>query len=376
MLKKFLTKILAVGAAAVFLCTGMAGCGRSANFSKTLLTVNGEALDLGAMNYLLRYQQATIARLYSMYYYNPDHVFDQVVDQETGETYGVSLRGQVLEAAESLMLAAQKAGELGISLTEEEEKKCDEVAAAFFKSNDKKVTNQIGADEGDLKRILRMTTLQGKVMEKVGGEADTEFTDEEVNQTSLSYVSLSLTAEDATDEDGNKMDAESIAAENEQKRLDMESVLASVKEQDVDGETPFQKMEFSVDSELFPYDTNYRTAADESETGVSQTVMDAVKGLEDHTLVDRVIESEDGDRLYVVRLNKAFDEDATEQYRERKIKEAKEEYYKDKVTEWKEAAEITVDEKLWETMEVTDSKKYTVSEASSAEESSSEESNG
>ena len=75
-------------------------------------------------------------------------------------------------------------------------------------------------------------------------------------------------------------------------------------------------------------------------------------------MAPELIETDTG--YYVVRLNKKLDEEATKSKRESLESERKTKYYTETTEKWLEDAEIKADNKVLETLKITDTHKFTI----------------
>lgn len=81
---------------------------------------------------------------------------------------------------------------------------------------------------------------------------------------------------------------------------------------------------------------------------------------------------EDGS-YYVVRLEKAFDEEATEDEKESIVSQRKQDMYDDTVDGWKKDADIQEDKKVLKTLKVTSNLKFTFKQEEEPEEEAAED---
>ena len=91
-----------------------------------------------------------------------------------------------------------------------------------------------------------------------------------------------------------------------------------------------------------------------------------VKYLADGEVAGELVE-EDGS-YYVVRLEKAFDEEATEDEKESIVSQRKQDMYDDTVDGWKKDADIQEDKKVLKTLKVTSNLKFTFKQEEPEEE--------
>ena len=69
--------------------------------------------------------------------------------------------------------------------------------------------------------------------------------------------------------------------------------------------------------------------------------------------------NQDGDSYYVVRLDSAFDQEATENQKDSIISERKQELYDDTVEEWSDKADSSEDKKALKKLKVKGNHKFT-----------------
>ena len=101
-----------------------------------------------------------------------------------------------------------------------------------------------------------------------------------------------------------------------------------------------------------------------------RSVQDVVKDLADGEVAGELVE-EDG-AYYVVRLEKAFDEEATEEEKDSIIEERKQDMYDGIIEDWKEEADIQVDKKVIKTLKVTANRKFSLKQEEPKEEETEE----
>ena len=195
-------------------CGALAGCGNSAakiDGSQVLMTVNGEDVRLGVGSFYAKYEQASIYQIYSMYFGQTTGIFDSAHDHDGGqETYGDEMKESVISDLKKMMTIKQHADEYGVSLTDEQKKAIDEAAQAYIDGNDESVRAKIGADKEDVVTLMTLQTLQAAMMDPIVKDVDTEISDEEAQQTSLTYVKVDVQSEAESAESA----AESSAAES------------------------------------------------------------------------------------------------------------------------------------------------------------------
>ena len=78
-------------------------------------------------------------------------------------------------------------------------------------------------------------------------------------------------------------------------------------------------------------------------------------------MVSQVVEGETA--YYVVRLEQQFDEEATENEKELIISDREDTQYENLVQEWTDAAEMEVENSVWNKVKVTDTQPYELKQA-------------
>ena len=99
----------------------------------------------------------------------------------------------------------QHAEEYGISLTDEEKQQAKEAAQAFADKNGDDVMKKLHATVEDIQDALELYVIQTKIYDPIIADVDTEVSDEEAKQTSISYITVS-TAGTEKDDDGKTID--------------------------------------------------------------------------------------------------------------------------------------------------------------------------
>lgn len=113
------------------------------------------------------------------------------------------------------------------------------------------------------------------------------------------------------------------------------------------------KKEFKELAEEAAKDTSAATSTytfGEDDTYPDKAIQDATKGLEDGSLVDKVVQV--GNSFYVLYVEDAFDEEATAGKKEEIVNQRKDDAISKVYDDWtaKEGANFTVDEKAWTSM--------------------------
>ena len=387
---KLFRKIAAAGLSVLLAGSILAGCGSTADKAvidgtKTVVTVNDEAVPLGILSFYARYQQAQMYALYNAYFGATD-IFDMVVDESTGETYGESLKGYALTDIEEMVLLRQHAGEYGVSLTADEEAQIEKVAQAYIDENTEDVRTTVGASKADVAELLELQLIKSKMMEAVVRDVDTEVSDEEAQQSGVTYVQIIKTTEDdianETSDESSLADssvadssvaasvdvAAQVDAANAEKLRQAEELIAAIQATGDVANADMTKIANEINDSFYSQEGEFTTYNTE-DTVLDMAIVEAVAGLADGTLVDHVVEAKDGASWFVVRFDAAYDEEATQKIKDEKVTSRKQTAYDELVAGWKDAAKITVNEAVLATLIISDSNPVTLAQDPLADES-------
>ena len=405
MMNSVLKRAAALGLSALLASTALAGCGSEKESSSaidgtaTLMTVNDEKVPLGVAAFYARYQQAQLYQLYQMYFGSASSIFSQSYD-ESGTTYGDEMKEEMLTNLKTMMVIRQHAEDYDISISDSEEKAIEKAAQQYIDSNDEETRKKVGASKEDAVEAMELQTYQSKMMDPIVADVDTKVTDKEAQQTTLTYVSVAVpdslptdsyaadsVAASATESvsaaDVTLSGTESAAAESGASSglSGAESVESAAEEPDpalqayaeakaqkvldaAEKETDTANADLdavakSVDKDLAASNGQF-TTNDTSDTTLDSSLVKAVSGLSDGTLVDHVVKSSDGKSFYVVRLDKNFDKDATETKKQNIVVERKQNKFKEVTDGWVNEAKIKVDDDVWATFTISDEEPFTL----------------
>ena len=421
-MKAVFRKAAALGLVFAMSCTALAGCGSKGSKidgSKTLMTVNGEDVRLGVGSLYAKYQQASIYQIYSMYF-GTTSIFDN--EHDDGHTYGEEIKESVISDLEKMVTIKQHAEEYGVSLTDEETAAIETAAQAYMDGNDEETRGKIGAAKEDVVELMTLQTLQASMMDPIVKDVDTEISDEDAQQTSVSYIRIDVESEpeetesvEETVESGasgseaaeseaaqsaaesseaasaesaaGSEAAESEAAQSEAAPVEAtassveeaaaqieareygEAIISAIQEEADVAEADLDAIAKTID-ESYSVSTGSFTTNDPDDTYLDSVIVEAVKGLSDGELVDHPVMNADGTCYYVIRLDKNFDEEKTETKKSDILTERKQALYDETVNGWVDAADIKVNEDVWKLVGISDMDPVTLkaAEAESTEE--------
>ena len=397
MKKKYVKTMCGLLTAAVCL----SGCGNKAlDGSQTVLTVNGTEISLGTAMFNLRYQQSEMQSYYTamntMYGIDMGELWDRPATDssqadeasetseasaaseasessaaseasETSETtessgssetkknqtYGEQFKDTCMDSLTDMLLLQEHMEEFSVVFSEEDQKAVDQAAEAFVKANDEEVLRQNGITAANVAEYLKLYTIQQRMHDPMVADVDKEVSDEEAAQSKITYVRLTTSEED---EDSVK----------EEKKAHAEEILKALQAQPDVASADMDALSSPIDENAFT--TDYTYGADN--TYLAEAVRTAADTLNDGELYGSVIE--DDGAYYVVRMDAKLDRESTDQEKENIISEREDALYQEKLDAWHDAAEVTVNEKLWKRVKVTDSYLYTAKQAESAASEASE----
>ena len=302
----------------------LTGCsvGNSVDNSAEAANVDGVSIPLGEVNFYLRYQQTQM----SMYsgYFGEDFMNQDLTG--TGTTYGETVKDTVVQTLEEYYLVEEHAEDLGISLTDEDKAAAEEAADAFLAANDSKTLKAMSADKETVTHVLELMALQNKAYEDRAATIDTNVTDEEAAQKTITYVRSSTNG--TTDENGDTVDLtdEELAAKKE--------VLNQIRDEaGADGDLNAA----AENHDLSAVTTSYG-ADDEN---LNADIKTAAETLSDGEYAD-IIEGDNA--YYLVRMDSTFDREATDNHKQVILTQRERDAYTAWVDSLKENADITTND--------------------------------
>ena len=393
---------------ALVLCAGLAtslmtGCGKKDDDAAAVaVKVNDQTVDADVANFIVRYEQAkfesNMGGLFQAFGYTDYWLSDMY---GTGRPYYMDFKDAQVENIEEMLLASQNAEAAGVSLTDEQKSAIKEAASSFIAQNDPETLERMHATQETVEAALTLYAVQDLVEDVWGQDIDTEVSDEEAAQRRVSYTSFIAVApqeeEEAVTEGADEaqeaaseaaveaaseaaVEAESdaltgSAAETEDGESALENAEASSEEAATEGETEDPAMAEAralarsraeafladaagiADGEAFQA-AGQEVKGDDTSVQVSSytfgsqstypdaAIIEATEGLDDNTLVDHVVQV--GDSFYVLFVEDAFDEEATEEQRQTILSQRRTQAISDKYDGLKTDADIAADAEVFE----------------------------
>lgn len=359
-MKRKVVACLCAGCCIVGLLTG---CGSGFSADTTVLTVNDTNVSLDTMLSMLRYQQALeydsyveMAAMYSgqgmyvdtsqfweMDLPESDEEADTSSVPDSGmrqETYADNLVNWTATELASYEVIQPYLEDYGVSLSDEEVQKIEEVAKTFCENTDKSVLTENHITEASMTEYLTLYTQYVKFQEAFMNVAEVSVTDEESEMMTLSYISFSATDE-LSDEDVKKQAEDFLATVRD--REDASSVdVTSLITDEANASANTQSLPVNDTEDAYVFSTED---------------IKALSGLSDGEWYDGVLQDENG-AYYIVRMDVRQDADASAEYKESLIQERKQEAFDAQLSEWMTDA-VSYETGVLESIEVSDNVVYT-----------------
>lgn len=313
----------------------LAGCG-GVDKNKTVATLNDEPISLGIANFTARLLQA-----------NADDFYRQLFGEDvwsrdmygSGKTMAESFKEDAIKTVQDMYTLQLHMDDYNVSLSDDEKAAITEAAQAFISDNDKDALNALGATEDIVEEYLTLTTIQTKMREAIIADADTEVSDDDAKTSSYSYVTISKT--DSTSSSTESVDgtevAESTEEQEAQAKAEAEEFAAKAAE---DG------LEAAADSYGYTVSTG-TFRADGENSSIKEEVLNQLQMLKEGGISGAI---DTDNSYYVVRLDKEFDEDATEETRQSIIKDRQDTLYDDVLAGFEEKDTWKLKSKVWDTV--------------------------
>ena len=237
-MKTGLKRGLVLGMTFCLAASSLAGCGKKKNLDTTaaIATLDGEEIPAGLANFLLRYQQAGFEVYYGSFlkaYYGDVWNSDLT---GSGEAYGVEFKEEAMEELEKLLLAEKHMADYGVELTDEEKAAITDAAKEFIEENSEETLEVMSATQETVERFLTLYAIQAKVEVGMSADVDTEVSDEEAAQRTVSFVSFSQKTQEeeeaSTEADTEEKDTETVTEDITEELTEELTSEAAVTEED------------------------------------------------------------------------------------------------------------------------------------------------
>ena len=332
---RFGKKAAVVTAAGVLAAMSATGCSSSLNPDAVVATVGDEDISLGVANFYTRLTQGEYETYYaSMMGTTAEDMWTQEVDEQ-GTTMEEQLKDNIMQSLQNMYLMSQHASDYDIALTDEEEQAISDAADQFVADNTEEVRNTVSGNKEDVQKVLELVTIQSRMTEAMQEGVDEEVSDEEAAQKSMDYVLFSYTTTDDSGKSTEMTDEEkeNLAATAQEFANQVKNGTDMADAAEADG---VEVQTATFDSESTTPDADLIAAAD---------------ALENEGDVTDPVETDSG--IYVARLTSLLDRDATDTEKETIVEQRRQDQYNSLLEEWRDAAEIDVNERNWNKIDFT-----------------------
>ena len=326
----------------------LTGCSSPMDGTQPLLTSGEDTVTVGTGNLMLRMNQATMLSYYSMMGGSTTGLWSQ--DSGDGETYGDTTKANVLDELENMLVQKQHAADYDVSISEEEQGKIEEAAQAFMDANTEETIQNLSVSQSDVETLLELYTYQTKMYDPMVADVDTNVEDSEAAQSRITYCRIDIS--DTQNEDGTTTP---LTDEEKQEKKDQAQALLDKLQASADPA--------SADMDAFAKEVNEDLNAVDNTFGDDDTLLDdklkeAAKTLQDGQVYGEVVEGENA--YFVVRMDSVLDREATDAEKENIVSERQQNAYNDLLDQWKDDADITVNNREWDKVTLTDNEQYTI----------------
>lgn len=350
---KKITGVLLAGALGT---ASLAGCGSSqVDGTQPLLTSGEDTVTVGTGNLMLRMNQATMLSYYSMMGTSTSGIWSQ--DAGEGETYGDTTKANVLDELENMLVQKQHAADYDVTISEEEQSKIEEAAQAFMDANTEETIQSLAVSQSDVESLLELYTYQTKMYDPMVADVDTNVEDSEAAQSRITYCRIDIS--DTQNDDGTTtpLTDEEKQAKKDQAQAILDQLQASADPASADMDAIAQ----GVSEDLSAVDNTFG----DDDTLLDDKLKEAARTLQDGQVYGEVVEGENA--YFVVRMDSVLDREATDQQKESIVSDRQQEAYNDLLSQWKDETDITVNDKEWEKVTLTDTEQFTIKQAETEE---------
>ena len=310
-------RMLVSASACMLAVLSLAGCGRTKvtleKYPTTVAATFGDTkIYLDEANYLARSDQYVSEMYYIMYGYDVSDMWQS--DLGTGKTMEEYTKTSTMASIYQTYVLKAKAEELGLTLDEDETAKVEETVKSTMDNMDEAVMEVTNITEDRIRDIVTNNALAMKAYEYAVKDVDTEVSDEEAAQRTISYILV---------KDGEDAEAAKALAEELKGKVEAGEDMETLAEEN---ECTFMNPTYGEGD----YDNTIGDYGLTLKTGEIGSVY------------------EEGFGWYVVRCDTDFDKEATENEKPAIVEKRKDEAFQSVYAEWlKDMPKFKVDEKVW-----------------------------
>lgn len=322
-----LKRLAALVLAGAMCLTSLVGCGVKPE--ETAATLGETTVTAGLVNFVCKYQKASIDDTYVAYF---GENFWQQDMYGYGTTMEEDLKASVMEAFHELYTVKAHMADYNVALTDEEKAAITKAAQAFMAANSEEAIKEFGATEEIVTEMLTLYTIQSKMYDAIIVDTDRNVSDEDANMRGITLVEIDMAGK--YDDKGNYVkytDDQKAAVKTTAEKILTES--SSV------GLTTAAKNNGYTASD---------TAYNKKDSSIDKTLLEALNALNVGE-TSKLIETTS--TIYIATIDEEVDAKATEENREAIIAERESKVYTDKLKEWQKDDGWKVDEAVVEKIE-------------------------
>ena len=333
----------------------LTGCSKTVDGTQPLLTSGEDTVTVGTGNLMLRMNQATMLSYYSMMGSGTTGIWSQ--DAGNGETYGDTTKKNVLDELENMLVQKQHAADYDVTISEEEHSKIEEAAKAFMDANTEETIQSLSVSQSDVESLLELYTYQTKMYDPMVADVDTNVEDSEAAQSKITYCRIDIS--DTQNDDGTTTPL--TDEEKQEKKEQAQAILDQLQASPDPASADMDAIAKGVNEDLSAVDNTFG----DDDTLLDDKLKEAAKTLQDGQVYGEVVEGENA--YFVVRMDSVLDREATDQEKETIVNERQQDAYSDLLDQWKDEADITVNDKEWEKVTLTDTEQFTIKQPETEE---------
>jgi foldase protein PrsA len=347
-MRKTGTIVIAIVLAAVLILSGCA-VQTGDDYSQLVVATYGDQnIYLDEANFKIRGTQYMYEMIYSSY---TTDLWGTDLGDGSGKNYEDMVKEDTMAEILQTYVLMSYADEYNVSLTDADKEKVQEAVTSYMDSTDENVLKVGRATEELVTKVYENNALANKVWQAMVADVDTEVSDEEAAQISVSYVNIPEDDETYTDPEAT--------ANKILKKVKKGTALSDVVS-DYDGLSvstgQYDKYE-STDTE----DDSDDSDEDSTDAVTEGLTTEARKLATGESSVFQI----DGNGWYVLYCDSDFDEDATEEQKESIIDTRKSDKFNE-LYESLDKKKFTVDDDVWAKVSLENTPAY-VAETTAAE---------
>lgn len=312
--------------------SALTGCA-AVNKNDTIATLGDKEIKAGVVNFMCRYQQASVEDYYVSALGEDPWSQDPY---SSGTNMQDTLKNSVMESVREMYTVAEHLEDYNVALTEDEKAAIKSAAEKFMSDNDKAALAEMGATQEIVEEMLTLYTERQKMYDAIISEVDTNVSDEEANKRAYSILRVGI----AGSYDEQHQYTEYTEEEKAEIITGIQAVSDKIQEP-ADLETVAQEAGYNVTQSTYDADDQ-----------LEEALRNALDGLKEGEISD-VITSDN--YAYIVRIDKDTDEEATAQNRESIIASREDTKYQEVLKAWEDELEWSVKESLVEKIQFKNS---------------------